>query len=881
MNIFGIDSQKLINITGKKVGCLVLKKYGIKLWVSLLVLVIAAGGLTYYWTSKEKNVGTSSQQSVSKSTDEAENTANLQTTVADSSKGPAYTLTVDTANPGAQISPMLYGAFFEEINHAGDGGIYAELISNRSFEDSSVSLFNWWIEEKGGSKGKLSIANSNLLNDVQTQAMALTVTSAAENGSVSAVNNGYWGIALTKDASYKLSFYARPEPGNDMPLSITLQSADGKEIYAEQTVDKLKEGWNQYTYTLVSSGTSANARILFSAANVGTVYLDMVSMFPETWNNRENGLRIDLAEKVAAMKPSFVRFPGGCFVEGKTPADAYRWKNTIGPLETRPGHSAYWDYRSTDGLGFHEYLQWSEDLKAEPLYVAYIGVSHNGDPIAKQNTVPVSEIQPWIQDALDAIEYANGPVTSKWGAKRAENGHPEPFNMKYIEIGNENNFQMNEYIQRYGLFYTAIKDKYPEMNIIANAAVEGEAIEIVDEHYYETSEWFLSNSNRYDTYDRQGPEIYVGEYAVTKGAGEGNLNAAIGEAAFMMGMERNSDIVKMSSYAPLFVNTKDRTWNPDAIVFDSATSYGTPSYHVQQMFGSNKGDVVLPVTLAATDTEEALLEKSIQGGIGLGSWATQVEYSDVRVTTGDKQLFADNFSKDSKAWTVKNGSWEQSEGTFKQTSTETDIRALAGDSSWSDYTLSLKARKTGGAEGMLIMFGTQDDDNFYWWNLGGWGNTQTAIEKSVGGSRSVIGSTAPVSIETGKWYDIRVELSGTNIRLYLDDKLIHEVNDDSPAGPLFQTASRDLTTGELIVKVVNSSDSAQRTNVVLTGLDTQHLEGTATILHSDDLNDENSFTDPLKVAPVTDTVTVNNGSLEFDFPKYSVTVLRLKEGGKS
>jgi len=450
----------------------------------------------------------------------------VETTTSSNSGGPAYTLTVDTANPGVEISPMLYGAFFEEINHAGDGGLYAELISNRSFEDSPDTLFNWWIEEKGDSKGNLSLSDSKLLNDAQTRAMALTVTTAAEGGLVSAVNNGYWGIALTKDASYQLSFYAKPEPGDDMPLRISLESADGKVIYAQQNVDSLKEGWNQYTYTLTSSETVENARILFSASHAGTVYLDMVSMFPETWNNRENGLRIDLAEKVAAMKPSFVRFPGGCFVEGKTPKNAYQWKTTIGPIEMRPGHEAYWDYRTTDGLGFHEYLQWAEDLKAEPLFVAYIGISHDGDPIAKQNTVPLSEIQPWIQDVLDAIEYANGPVTSKWGAMRAANGHPEPFHMKYVEIGNENNFQMSEYIQRYGLFYKAIKEKYPEMNLIANAAIEGETIEMVDEHYYETSEWFIANSNRYDTYDRSGPKIYVGEYAVTKGAGEGNLRGS-------------------------------------------------------------------------------------------------------------------------------------------------------------------------------------------------------------------------------------------------------------------------------------------------------------------------------------------------------------------
>lgn len=841
----------------------------------VMILLLAAGAAAYFWSSNEEP---DLLQSAQQTAEPGEEPAAATPAVVSRSER-SYDLTVDTVNPGAEISPMLYGAFFEEINHAGDGGLYAELISNRSFEDNPDTLFHWWVEETGGSTGKLSLSDSGLLNEVQTRAMAITVTAAAEGGAVSAVNNGYWGIAVTEGASYRLNFYARPEPGEELPLRITLESADGKQIYAEQVVSVLKEGWNQYSYTLISSGTAANARIVFSASRAGTLYLDMVSLFPETWKGRENGLRIDLAGKVAAMKPSFVRFPGGCFVEGKTPLDAYRWKTTIGPVESRPGHSAYWNYRSSDGLGFHEYLQWAEDLQAEPLYVAYIGISHDGDPIAKANTVPLTEIQPWIQDVLDAIEYANGPVTGEWGALRAANGHPEPFQLKYVEIGNENNFQLSEYAQRYGLFYQAIKDEYPDMNIIANTALEGEPIEIIDEHYYESAEWFMNNANRYDTYDRSGPGIYVGEYAVTKGAGEGNLNAAIGEAAFMVGMERNSDIVKMSSYAPLFVNAKDRTWNPDAIVFDSASSYGTPSYHVQQLFGSNKGDVVLPAVLTAAGSADAAVKQSIQGAIGLGSWSTQVEYSDVRVAKGDEVLFEDDFSADSGGWTVKSGSWEQSEGTFRQSSSDIDVRAVAGDASWSDYTLTLRARKTGGAEGMLIMFGAKDDDTFYWWNLGGWGNTQSAIEKSVGGSRSVIGQTVPVSIETGRWYDIRIELSGGNIRTYLDDRLIQEIDDNSSHGPLFQTASRDLATGEIIVKVVNAGEAAQRTHITFAGLAAKRLTGTSTVLQSEELSDENSFTQPDRIAPAVQTIQVNDGSLEYEFPKYSVTVLRLKEGG--
>ncbi|OMF90972.1 hypothetical protein BK144_16525 [Paenibacillus sp. FSL R7-0273] len=788
-------------------------------------------------------------------------------------------MTVDTANPGAVISPMLYGAFFEEINHAGDGGLYAELISNRSFEDHPDTLFNWWAEERGGSRGSVTLSDTQLLNDAQTRALVLTVAAAAEGGQVSAVNNGYWGIALQEGAEYRLSFYARPEPGAQLPLNITLESPDGTEVYAAQPVPALKEGWNQYSYTLVAKGTTANARMLISASEQGTVYLDMVSLFPATWKDRENGLRIDLAEKVAAMQPSFVRFPGGCFVEGKTPESAYRWKTTIGPLETRPGHQGYWNYRSSDGLGFHEYLQWAEDLEAEPLYVAYIGISHDGDPVAKANTVPLAEIQPWIQDVLDAIEYANGPVSSEWGAKRAANGHPEPFGLNYVEIGNENNFQPAEYRQRYGLFYDAIKAKYPEIHIIANMAVQGEPIEIIDEHYYESSEWFMSNANRYDSYDRSGPGIYVGEYAVTKGAGQGNMNAALGEAAFMLGMERNSDIVLMSSYAPLFVHDKDRTWNPDAIVFNSAASYGTPSYHVQQMFGSNKGDVVLPSALKThgqTEAEQAVIE----GAIGLGAWSTQVEYNDLLVSQNGVTLLEDSLDQETGSWEMQSGSWEHSDGLLRQTGSAIDARAMAGESSWNNYTLTVKARKADGAEGMLIMFGAKENDNFYWWNIGGWGNTVSAIEKSVGGTRSVIGQSVPVSIASGKWYDIRIELSGTTIRAYLDGKLVHEIKDQLSTGPLFTAASRELASGDIIVKVVNSSGNALTAALALTGVPTGQLQGSALVLAANQPVDENSFSEPGLIAPKTSEVTVTDGSLEYAFPKFSVTVLRFKEGGQ-
>lgn len=783
-------------------------------------------------------------------------------------------LTINAAKPGITTSPTLYGAFFEEINHAGDGGLYAELISNRSFEDSPDYPDQWVALNEGTGKGKIALNTKDQLNEAHHHSLALTITSIGDKGAVGITNHGYWGINLVKGSGYNLSFYAKGEADFKGGLNIRLETANGKTVLAQESVRELTGSWKQYRFHLTPTASSGDARLVISTSSIGTVDFDVVSLFPEaTWKARPNGLRADLAEMVNEIAPKFVRFPGGCFVEGDSLADAYPWKQSIGDIALRPGHWGIWQYRSSDGLGFHEYLQWAEDMGAEPLYVVNVGISHKFGDVMKTETVPIFQLEPWIQDALDAIEYANGSATSKWGAKRVANGHPEPFHLKYLEIGNENNFQMNEYVQRYPLFYKAIKDKYPDIELIANAAVPGQPIEYVDEHYYESSNWFMANANRYDGYDRKGPKIYVGEYAVTKDAGRGNLNAALGEAAFMTGMERNSDIVKMASYAPLFVNENDRRWNPDAIVFNSEKAYGTPSYYVQQMFGKNKGDVILPTTLTDNRNEKPI---PLSGAIGLGSWATQVEYKDVQVTSGGKTLFTDDFSKETEAWKPLKGSWKAGSGVYEQSSSDVEVRSTAGDPAWNNYTLTLKARKTGGAEGMLILFGVKDSNNYYWWNLGGWGNTKHAIEKATGGQRSILGQDTPGHIESMKWYDIKIEVTGNRIRCYLDGKLIHDEQDQLNPGPLFTVAGKDTKSGELIVKVVNVSNAEQKSQIVIDGLNSRQLSGSSTVMTSDSPDNENSFTNPDKIKPETRPLAVNSPSFAYTFPKYSVTVLRLK-----
>jgi len=490
----------------------------------------------------------------------------------------------------------------------------------------------------------------------------------------------------------------------------------------------------------------------------------MVSLFPrDTFNQRTNGLRPDLANMLVGLKPGFLRFPGGCWVEGETMATAYRWKRTIGDPADRANVWNLWGYYSHNGLGFHEFLQLAEDLGAEPLFVINVGMSHS-------QVVPLADMGPYVQDALDAIEYANGPADSTWGAQRAANGHPAPFRLRFMEIGNENSG--TAYNDRYALFYDAIKARYPEMELIADVwggTPTSRPLEIIDEHYYSDPAFFARNATRYDSYSRSGPKIYVGEYAVTSGAGAGNLAAALGEAAFMTGIERNSDIVTMASYAPLFAHVSNKRWNPDLIYFDSSRVYGSPSYYVQQMFAENRGDVVLPTTVSvAMGTPKS-------GKIGLGTWNTQAAFSNLVVTAGDVTLYQSDFSQGTAGWTLGSGTWTTSDGVLSQTAGGTDRRAVTGSSSWTNYSYSLKARKLGGSEGFLILFHVGDDNNLTWWNIGGWNNTLHAIERIDNGMKSDVSTRVPGQVETGRWYDVRIVVEGFRIRCYLDQELIHDV----------------------------------------------------------------------------------------------------------
>lgn len=509
------------------------------------------------------------------------------------------TVAIQANEPSANISSNLFGIFFEEINMAGDGGIYAELVRNRMFADSTTSIPFWTFVTSATAAGQMSLDTSLPLTATNPQCLKLTMSSGT--GTVGAANNGYYGIPLTKNKTYNLNFYARAASGFSGNITVSLESSNGLAVYAQSTVSGLTTSWQPFAVSLVPNTTDPFARLALRISQAGSVYLNVVSLFPaQTFNNRTNGLRPDLANMLVNLQPSFVRFPGGSWVGGSSLADAYHWELTVGPLQNRTERANIWGYEVSNGLGFHEYLQMCEDLGALALLCINCGMDDGAG-----QTVPPSQLGPWVQEALDAIQYANGPTNTDWGAQRAANGHPAPFNLQYIEIGNENSG--SAYNTNYALFYDAIKSNYPAIRIIANnqGSIPTDApVDIMDEHFYNSASWFAQNSTMFDGYSRSGPKVFVGEYAVAyaipPNTYPATLGNALGEAAWMTGLERNSDLVLMASYAPLFCNLNNPDWYPDLIYFNGTNVFGTPSYYVQQMFSRNRGNFVVPTSVSVS-----------------------------------------------------------------------------------------------------------------------------------------------------------------------------------------------------------------------------------------------------------------------------------------
>ena len=524
-------------------------------------------------------------------------------------------LVVRADRPGARISPTMYGVFFEDINFGADGGLYAELVKNRSFEFPDP-LMGWSEVKRGRATGSIRVLDQDPLNAANPHYLLLTSDGAF--GDYGIVNDGFQGIGVLRGKEYVFSTFVRG--GSAVALRIELVTPDGR-MLAHASLRGFDSTWAKKTITLRPTATEAHARLrILLGVPAGSVDLDMVSLFPkETWKNRPNGLRADLVQWLADLKPGFVRFPGGCIVEGRYLSTRYQWKNTIGKPEERKLIINRWndefkhrpapDYFQSFGLGFYEYFLMCEDIGAEPLPILNCGMACQFN---SNELVPLDQLDPYIQDALDLIEFANGPATSTWGAKRAQMGHPKPFNLKLLGVGNEQ--WGPQYIERYERFAKVLKAKCPDIRLVSSAGPSPDderfhflwpklrelKADIVDEHCYANPEWFFDNAHRYDNYDRQGPKVFMGEYAAqsvktVSPENRNNWQCALSEAAYMTGLERNADVVVMSSYAPLFAHEERWQWRPDLIWCDNLQSYGTPNYYVQQMFSLNRGDVVLPV----------------------------------------------------------------------------------------------------------------------------------------------------------------------------------------------------------------------------------------------------------------------------------------------
>lgn len=705
-------------------------------------------------------------------------------------------------------------------------------------------------------------------------------------GAGSAVTNaGYnTGVRVEEGKKYDFSVWARAE--SRTALTVTLQDADGTLAKARQVV--VKGGWAKYRATFTATRTSSDGRL--TVASAGAAALDEVSLFPrDTYKGHRNGLRKDLAEKIAALKPGFVRFPGGCLVNTGSMQDyseasnwerkrSYQWKDTIGPVETRATNSNFWGYNQSYGLGYYEYFQFSEDIGAMPLPVVPALVTGCG-----QNRATDDEalLQRHIQDTLDLIEFANGPVTSEWGKKRARMGHPKPFHLTHLGVGNEENLP-NEFFARFQKFRAAIEAKYPDIKVISNSGPDDTGttfdtawklnregrVDMVDEHYYNSPQWFLQNNDRYDSYDRGGPKVFLGEYA-----SQGNaFKNALSEAAFMTGLERNADIVKLASYAPLLANEDYVQWSPDMIWFNNRASWNSANYETQKLFMNNVGDRVVPSTATGTPA----LTGPISGAVGLSTWATTAAYDDVKVTAADgTSLLTDDFSGDASKWThTGKGSWSIQDGQYVQTDVAAENTMVsAGDTAWHDYDVKVKATKKAGKEGFLVAFGVKDTGNFYWWNLGGWNNTTSAVEQAVDGGKSSLMSK-PGTIETGRAYDLEVKVRGRQVTLLLDGQEWGSFTDDKPAEPFRQVVTRDAKTGDLIVKVVNAQSVAARTAIDLGGAKVRAKARVTTLAAAPDAVNTETAT---PVAPVTSTFRGVAEEFSYTFPANSVTFLRIKK----
>ena len=815
---------------------------------------------------------------------------------------PEDQLVVNLQDKGAEVSPSMYGVFFEEINHAGDGGLYAELVRNRSFEELEMpegyyaegdvlhpkkvvnhmtgktgdGSFRWttepvpgWTLVTGqGADAKMELTKERPKFDTAPNNLKLSITAA--DALVRLVNGGYWGMNLVEGDTYLLRTILRTS-GYKGGVKALLLSEKGEVLVSAPVLLGEDGQWSDVDQKLVPLATSGKGKLALEFDGTGTVWLDYVSLFPEkTFHGRTNGLRNDVATMLADLKPAFVRWPGGCVVEGITLGNRYEWKKSLGDPAARPGEYSTWGYRCSYGFGYYEMLQFCEDIHADAMFVCNVGMA------CQMRMADVStddEIAFYVDDCLDAIEYAIGDTDTEWGAKRAAHGHPAPFPLKYVEIGNEN--WGAEYDKRFDIFYAAIKEKYPQLTLISThglgAAGNIAKTDMIDPHWYVAPEFFFQNTTIFDNQPRGKYDIYVGEYACNANVGGGNMRAALSEAAFIGGMERNGDLVKMASYAPLLENRHDRSWPVNLIWLDTDSVLGRSSYYVQKMAAENrpsynvKSNMTMSAPRALTFGE---------GLFGFGSWNTSVEFRDVKFADADGKPMEVDLS----AVAHKNGNWTWTDGVLTQTSPETPARYILSGVKSNRFTMECQVKKTGGNEGFFLYWGlTEPQGKGYVYNVGGWGNQTTAVEEvNQGRTSGVAGDNRTAqSLETGRWYQVKMVVTPQKSELYMDGKLVLAFEPKSSPMQFF-TTGYDEAAGEVVIKVVNAEGKTYPLGIRLEGAKRVAGTGKVITLSATDDAEENSFAEPLKISPQESELQDAGDDFVYEFQPYSYTILRIK-----
>ncbi|MGC4073924.1 MAG: alpha-L-arabinofuranosidase C-terminal domain-containing protein [Nibricoccus sp.] len=813
-------------------------------------------------------------------------------------------ITIDLQKKGAEVAPSMYGVFFEEINHAGDGGLYAELVQNRSFEEREIPkgfrvegtrlipppvkyhltgevrqiedklkwnmepVRGWALEVQNPSAASMELTKDRPRFDTAPNNLEIAIKDASDT--VSVVNEGYWGMGLEAGNDYLLRTIIRVSDDYKGTVKARLLSAEGKKL-AECVLDvTAKNTWQDIRAKLTPSKRDARAKLALVFDAPGKVWLDYVSLFPKaTFHGRTNGLRKDVAQIIADMKPAFVRWPGGSIVGGITLDTRFKWKETMGDPAERPGEYFTWGYRCSYGFGYLEMLQFCEDIGADAMFVCSVGL---GCQYRMGDASPEEDIPSYINECLDAIEYAVGDTSTTWGARRAADGHPAPFRLKYVEVGNEH--WGKEYDRRFVMFYDAIKKRYPDLSVIYNGMMFSEKsaskikADIVDPHMYETAEGFYRSNAIYDNHPRGKYQVYLGEYACNFGVGAGNMSAALSEAAFIGGMERNGDLVTMTSYAPLLENEHDRRWSTNLIWLNSETVIGRSSYYVQKLASLNRPSYNVWSNFTQAKPQPAPITVGV---LGLGSLGAQVEFKDVKVTENGKVAF-----QGVPKGGVTIGNWKNKDGLLAYEPAEKRGAYFFDNIRSNNFTLECKARKISGKDGFILYYGGDEKGEAgYMVNIAGGNNISTYVQRIE--NSATVSSRVPHSLSAENWYNLVLSVTPNEVKLYVDGKLL--LTHKPETIPLqFLASGYDDSTNELVLKVVNGSAYKFPTNIQLKGASKIEPTGKVTSLSATSETEENSFKEPQKIFPKESEFKGFKENFDYEFPSFSYTILRIKAG---